>query len=301
MPLGAAHLALLTCLASAPPSGEARWLMLVGERPVAELSIAWDADAYRYRSRQLLPTLRSRARLRLVELPLQAGRAVPSGLVPELLLLAHRPPRGCHSALEELSKTPERVCVDDDGAGGTIDGERFSARWGADGRLAELALPGTRFVATVAPLPAEAEADPFAKGFPVGQTPELTARAAVEPPLSGVVVLPRPPVGELDSRAPDQAGNCLELALARARARRELAVVRGVVLEGGRAWPHAWLHHARSGRSVDPSLPPGAPELAERTYVAFPEDEAGRLYLELLSGRRRVVVPGAHTAASGHE
>jgi hypothetical protein len=68
-----------------------------------------------------------------------------------------------------------------------------------------------------------------------------------------------------------------------------LALVLGLVVEGGRAFPHAWVR--RGTDALDPTLgPEDAEALARRAYLALPREAAGLVYLSLLDGRRRVVL-----------
>jgi hypothetical protein len=94
--------------------------------------------------------------------------------------------------------------------------------------------------------------------------------------------LETPPVGV----EPASGADCLSAAKALMKATPGAKLVLGVVTEVGRAWPHAWVQE-RSGRNVDPTLPPDDPRLSSRRYLVFPKD-AGSLYLALLSGRAQV-------------
>jgi hypothetical protein len=81
-------------------------------------------------------------------------------------------------------------------------------------------------------------------------------------------------------------GGCLAHArrfVAQAKAAgHDAELVLGLVVDGGRAYPHAWVR--AGGTELDPTLmrPVTAGE-----YLAL--DDAGQRYLELLEGTRRVV------------
>jgi hypothetical protein len=78
---------------------------------------------------------------------------------------------------------------------------------------------------------------------------------------------------------------CLEAARALASRLPGAVVQLGVLIEGARAWPHAWVRR-RDGLHVDPTRP--SDEAHAGVYVAFPDAAAGRWYLELASGARRL-------------
>jgi hypothetical protein len=120
--------------------------------------------------------------------------------------------------------------------------------------------------------------DPFGAGFSIegeGQVVRL------EPPGGERLV----PVGGVASRV---EGSCLSAARAWVGEHREDVVQLGLVVEDGRAWPHAWVR-TKKGAFLDPTLERGAEALSRRKYLALPDREAGTRYLELASGSRRVV------------
>jgi hypothetical protein len=57
----------------------------------------------------------------------------------------------------------------------------------------------------------------------------------------------------------------------------------GLLVEDGRAWPHAWVRRS-DGTQVDPTRTTN--EARQRVYLAFPAAQAGRWFLELASGAR---------------
>ncbi len=268
---------LLVMLLAASPLSGGRWLLEVGGTPAGVVSVQVTPTEVVYASRLFFP---GRERARTVRLAIDDAGHTAGGLVPQVAWLARRPPPGCVDTVEELSGRTETVCLAPDRAHGTLAGRPFTARWSPADRLLEFALPGARFVATDAPV-APPDEDAFAHGYDVtGQGPQPT----LTPTVAGLRTPRVEAVGSPDEVEP---GGCL--AAARARLQRhggELAL--GVVLEDGRAWPHAWVREPGSGRDVDPSVQPGDAALPRRRYLAFPPAEAGRLYLELLGGTRRV-------------
>jgi hypothetical protein len=192
---------------------------------------------------------------------------------PEVWWLSQRRAAGCRTVTEEARGVPEEVCVEP--RGGTIAGVRFTAAWAATGGLEWLELPdGVRFEAGDVPLEA---ADLFHAGFAVtGAGPRLT----LAPALPGAQVLARAPTPS----GRDTPGACLDEARAAVARDAGLTLVLGVVVEAGRAFPHAWVR--RGEVHEDPSLLAPAPG---RQYLALPPAQAGQVYLELLAGRRAVV------------
>lgn len=89
-------------------------------------------------------------------------------------------------------------------------------------------------------------------------------------------------------------GSCLAHALrfvrwARARG-REAEVVYGLVREGSRTYPHAWVRAALTGSGTLQLDPSSLEEVSPTTHLALGSGEAaGAAYVDLLSGQRRVV------------
>jgi hypothetical protein len=68
---------------------------------------------------------------------------------------------------------------------------------------------------------------------------------------------------------------------------RRLAV--GLVVEDGRAYPHAWV--VEGDRALDPSVLPGDAVLRGRRYLEVPHAGSGAFFLALFDGQVTVVVP----------
>jgi hypothetical protein len=107
---------------------------------------------------------------------------------------------------------------------------------------------------------------------------------ALSPALAGARVVEVVPSGQ-----PGEVGRARCLVLAREAAGRGpgRAVVLGLVIEGDRAFPHAWVRSG--GADEDPSRLPGD---RPGRYLELPPGSAGRVYLELLDGARAVVRGG---------
>lgn len=267
--------ALLLLLAAGPV--DARFLVSVAGVPSASLRVSAGGGRYRYQAVHLLEEGAERFER---SFDLVDGRV--EGLTPEVLALLAPPAPGCRAVLEERRGAPEALCVTarrGDLVEGTLDGVAFRARYRA-GRLERVEVGPVRFerVEGAPALPPGVES-PFARGFEVAPGP---GAPALRPALPGVERV-APATGP--AAAPRQ--RCLQVARAAIAADPALALVLGLVVEDGRAYPHAWVR--RGTQHLDPTLGPReAPALAGRTYLRLPEGSAGRVYLDLLDGRRQV-------------
>lgn len=200
-----------------------------------------------------------------------AGRD-DDGLVAELQAFTMRR-AGCQDVREERTGRRERLCLSERGTG-TLDGVEVKTQFDATGLLAiEVLHDGTAVSRFERPRGKLAFGDPFGAGFPVAGE---GAGVALVPPAKTRVEM-------VDGvREPVAATNCLEAARAWVE-RSGGSVQLGLVLEEGRAWPHAWVRVG--GRQLDPTV--GAEEARARTYLGF-DDDAGALYLDLAAGARRV-------------
>lgn len=270
---------LALCLHAAPQ----RYLLTVGGAPMAELRVDVDGRTYRYASTHFLeegPAKRQRV------FTLDA-KGLVDGLVPEVLALAKTPAVGCADVLEEVARAPERLCVmtvDDGVVTGTLAGKPFTATYDEGGALASLTLGAARWDATSLASRPPGESSPFTRGFALtGRSGEV----ALAPPLDGARRLEAPPEGVGDNAFVGRL-RCLVAARRYVDTHAGATLVLGLVVENGRAWPHAW---ARLGaRDVDPSVLPDDEVLSKRQYLALPEGQAGRVYLELLDGTRRALL-----------
>jgi hypothetical protein len=276
---------LALCLAAAPQ----RYLLTVGGVPMAELRVEVSGRTYRYASTHFLeegPKERSRV------FTLDAKGRV-DGLVPEVLALARRPKVGCTEVLEEVTRAPERLCVtgfDGAVATGTVAGRRFTARYDERGQLERFEVGAARWEASTAPVKAPPlGANPFTRGFDVVGA---EGAVALRPALDGARRLSSPPEGVGDEASVGRL-RCLVAARRFVDSHPGATLVLGLVVEDGRAWPHAW---ARIGaREVDPSVRAKDEVLARRQYLALPAEDAGRVYLELLDGSRQVTLGEARS------
>lgn len=269
---------LALCLTAAPQ----RYLLTLGGAPMAELRVEVSGRTYRYASTHFLEEgPKERARVFTLD---AKGRV--DGLRPEVLALAKVPAVGCADVLEEVARAPERLCVtvvDDGVVTGTVAGKPFTARYDEHGQLTRFEVGAARWEATTKPAsPPPADANPFTRGFDVvGASGAVT----LTPSLEGARRLTTPPVGVGDQPSVGRL-RCLVAARRFVESHPGATLVLGLVVEDGRAWPHAW---ARLGAGeVDPSVLPDDEVLATRQYLALPSEEAGRVYLELLDGTRRV-------------
>jgi hypothetical protein len=265
---------LLIVLAAAPV--EARFGLEVGGIPVAELRISVAGNRYVYESTHFLE---EGPRAHRVELSLSK-----SGPLPEVLVLAHKPKPGCREVLEERTRAVEQLCVEQAGKSevtGTIDGDAFVARYGEDEKLMEITVGSAHWFSMSKALQPPAES-PFVRGVSV---PPGSLR--LEPPVEGARWLTQSPRG---IGKPETVGRVRCLVLAREEARRRGAQVSvGLVIEGGRAFPHAWV--TERGAALDPSVLDGDSILAERRYLEVPAGQSGRFYLRFFDGAVKLKAP----------
>lgn len=263
---------LLTLLAAAPV--QARFVLEVAGLPVAELRVSLKGTKYVYEATHFLE---EGPRQRRVELTLSAKEPTP-----EVLALLTKPVEGCRDVLEERSGKREVLCVEalwGQEARGTIDGVPFTAGYDAHDRLERIDVGSARWLAARAPVKPPPES-PFVRGVaaPAG------AKRLV-PDVPGARWLGAAPKGIGD---PSRVGRarCLVLAREAATERPGSRVSVGLVLEGDRAFPHAWL--TQGEEALDPSVVEDDPVLARRRYVEVPPELSGRFYLELFDGAVRL-------------
>jgi hypothetical protein len=87
--------------------------------------------------------------------------------------------------------------------------------------------------------------------------------------------------------AEDRRDRCLVLAREEAAKRRGAEVSVGLVIEDGRAYPHAWV--TEKGVAFDPSVVEGDPILMKRRYLEIPKSKSGQFYLRFFDGAVRLV------------
>lgn len=258
---------LLLSLAAAPV--DARFVLEVAGAPVAELRVTSDGARYVYDATHFLEEgpASHRVELTLSELPAP----------PEVLALLTVPALGCRDVFEENGRQLEQLCVKARHRGqvtGTLAGAPFVATY-ARGALQEIKVGSARWLAAPRPVTPPPES-PFARGLAVPTGP-----LRLQPEVKGARWLTRAPRGLAQ---PGEAGRdrCL-VAARRALAghpERRLAV--GLVVEAGRAFPHAWV--VEGDVALEPSVEPGDEVLARRQYLELPAERSGRLFLELFDG-----------------
>lgn len=263
---------LFTLLAAAPM--QARFVLEVGGLPVAELRVAVEGQRYVYEATHFLE---EGPREHRTELTLS-----PKTPQPEVLALLRRPAVGCRDVLEERSGRLEALCVDEGvpaRATGTIDGLAFEARYDDAGALARIKVGAATWVAASRPAQPPPES-PFVRGLAV---PAGANR--LNNPFPGARWLAHAPKGIGDE---DRVGRARCLVLAReTQARRPGSRVSvGLVIEGTRAYPHAWLTEGNA--ALDPSVLPGDPVLSTRRYLEVPAEHSGAFYLQLFDGVLRL-------------
>ncbi len=263
---------MFSLLAAAPT--EARFVLEVGALPVAELRISVKGDRYAY---DAIHFLEEGPREHHVEL------ALGKGPLPEVLALLRRPKPGCREVLEERTRVLETLCVEA-GLGnevtGTLAGEAFVASYDVAGQLTGITVGSARWAAAPGPISPPTES-PFVRGVKVP-----AAELVLEPPVAGARWLTRSPVG---TGTADTLGRVRCLVLARGESARKPGsmVSVGLVIEGGRAYPHAWVTGA-NGMASDPSVLPDDPVLATRRYLEIPRAVSGGFFLRFFDGAVRL-------------
>lgn len=264
---------LLGLLAAAPL--DARFVLEVKGLPLAELRITRDGARYVYEATHFLEEGPKEKRL---EFTLEPGAPLP-----EVLALVTRPSVGCRAVQEEQTRKLETLCVDRlDGATvhGRLDDVAFDARYRQDGRLERISLPGVVWTAVSKPTKPPRES-PFTQGLEVPQ-----GALKLEPEVPGARWLTVPPLG---IGREDTVGRlrCLPAARAELARRPGARLAAGLVVEDGRAFPHAWLDE--EGLALDPSVLAGDPVLARRRYLEVPDAQRGTFFLQLFDGTLRLV------------
>jgi len=103
----------------------------------------------------------------------------------------------------------------------------------------------------------------------------------VDPPVPGMNMRPVTTMKGVKVK-----GNCLERAEAIAKqSPGRYEVVTGLVEDGERMWPHAWLLELESRIEYDPTLP----DAEHHRYIEFPRGAAGEAYVKLLGGQMQVM------------
>ncbi len=246
-------------LAAAPAPTVYRFVHFLDGSPVGQIELRRSGEKYEYISRRFF----------------RRGKASEERFAPpdqttwasESLMKAR--PVGCYPVLDEITRKSGEVCVKEakgkSMTTGTVLGATFTARYEKD-LLQTLEVGDSTFVRSDAPVDFR---DPFGDGFPIaGNAGDWT----VTPPVEGARPASPTPDGEdID---------CLGAAHAFVAKHPEWDVVLGLVEDGGRGWPHAWVQHRVTKEERDPSR-----GLTAR-YLALPRAAAPRIYLDLLGKRR---------------
>ncbi|WP_239576343.1 transglutaminase domain-containing protein [Archangium primigenium] len=315
-------------------SGEDRFVFSWRGIPLGTVTLAFAPEARRflYTSRHV----HTRGghvgqRTREVALVLDAkGRVEGRGSVPQTWWLWRGPPApGCVTGREELSGREGPHCVTGAREGhveGTMLGQAFTADYDARGRLREVVVGASRFVAVAPGTRTRPPPDLFVEGVAVeGGTRgalrfepawPLVARPAwvtdwradearaLAAEVHAAFAEKAPGAADWSDTGEGEGGACLAHAArfaARAAQRgRRVALVQGLlVVDGGPGRPHAWVRVGLAGGrtlDLDPtSLDAVRPDTHLPLALAEPGTpavEAGERWLALLRGEHRVVRAG---------
>lgn len=265
-------LAVVASLLAAAPA-QARFALEVAGLPVAELRVTVSNNVYVYESTHFLE---EGPRERRVEIELKEGAPQP-----EVLTLLRRPKTGCRDVLEERDRKLEKLCITRSVAGevtGTIEKETFTASYDATDALTSITVGSARWIAVPQAVRPPAQS-PFVQGVAV---PPGALR--LEPPVEGARWLSKAPIGV---GTEGRRARCLILAREEAARRPGATVSVGLVIEDGRAYPHAWV--TQKNAAFDPSVLAGDPILEKRRYLELPKAKSGDFYLRLFDGAARLV------------
>lgn len=274
------------------------------------LSLTPDDQRFTYVSEHVFAPSAAKATRRF-EFTEQLG--LPTAAIPEALWLWKAPALGCVLGMDERTKARGELCAER-WTGHDLTGRLFRQRFTAhyeQGELASLVLPSGRFVRTRTRTPVEPPVDPFASGLPVkGAVGRLALSPPWAPPESPLPLLvwelPAARLLAMQLRAEPQEGaeaTCVTRAkrfVQRAHAAGHDAVlVVGLVVDAGRAYPHAWVRvrdKEGSLRDLEATLPGEVTPESHLVLAVSPDTEsplkAGELYVSLYSGKQRVIRRG---------
>lgn len=256
--------ALLLFLAAAPV--DERFVLEVSGFPLAELHVRVDGEAWVYESTHFLE---EGPQQRVTRLALNKG-------TPEVLALLTPPAPGCQEVVEERTEANEKLCVaksNATSASGTLNDAKFTARY-AKGTLSEITVGSARWKRVLEPARPDASENPFVKGVPA---PGLK----LTPAFAGAKWLDKNPIGTGDDENVGRT-RCLVLARRVVDSAPGAKVSVGLVVENGRAYPHAWVTTPTGAQ--DPSVLPGDEVLKTRRYLEVPVDKSGDFFLKLFDG-----------------
>ncbi len=269
-------------LLAATPLSSHRWVLEIDGVPVTAVSIAHQGNAFTYHSEKLFERGRTHFEARF-ELNSQGFDALSRA--PETAWLARRRVLGCQRVFDERDRGEETVCFEAPGrgfiekrVGDQWQKTPFSAQYTDHGELQELKLLGLRYVASEVALGVlkRDESNSFVRGFDVHVSGIGVRLVPTQRNARGVSVV------AAGSKAMVAFQNCIEAAHAFRRMKPLAQLQLGVVIEGTKAYPHAWVQ--LDGQALDPSVEAGDAVMARRHYLAFDTAQAGRLYLQLLAG-----------------
>jgi hypothetical protein len=304
-------LALATALLVALPE-RTSYLFTLDGLPAGQVTLERSADgkSFIYRSEHVFgrgPALR-KVESRTLVLD-EAGRVAGTSATPVSLWLWTQPQPSCLEVVDELTGRTGQACsnaVSREELEGIALDEPFHAVY-RDAQLESLELGSARFTRLEDTPVLDGASGLWARGFAL---PGGRGQVGFEPPLS----LPRQPA-EPSTRGrtwaertlkefgpPTDAERCLEssqrlLGWLEERGVRGVLVL-GLLLDAGRAWPHAWVRVSgpyEEPVDLDPAwgrvaVPPGYLAL-QLVATGAHGLEAGQVYLDLVSKKRRLVRP----------
>lgn len=264
----------LTLLAQSPAPTSASWTLHLSEVPTAIARAKLEGGKFTWSVET--PFARNATKDPVVKVDAQGKDG--KGRFPEGLWFMRKPAPGCVKGFDEVTGREGELCMEPDGRGKAL-GEKFSGAWGDDGILETLFIRGVQWRRGET---AWTGKNPWVAGFPVtGEGKQVVVEGT--PRFWQQSTQPRP-VGKRGAK-----GDCLTLARAflDANVKGAHELVMGLVVEGDKVWPHAWVRTMSDRVHLDPSVPAG--ETPDRIYVDLPFRQASQVYLDLLSGKAKVV------------
>lgn len=300
---------LLASLAATPPVATQYWLLL-DDVPVGTVALKLEGAAYTYASTHFFgdsPRAPAQGSYRGA---LDGRRSVEGRVPVSLFLWLRSSEQRCEDVFDEVTGKTGTACINDrlgDVDLGNALGNRYRATY-REGVLWELELGEAKFVRGEGPPPPPP--DVFALGIPVkgvegklAFTEELGPRRDYRPLRSTLWSRDRVEEAIAQARArlsPSDTAACVRLAeeVLHRVGSGSGQIVYGVVLDGARVYPHAWLR-IRGSDDRDWLFDPGLDvEVKPTTHLELPTDEPGELYLRLWAGTLGVLrVPEVIDAA----
>ncbi|MDQ3264835.1 MAG: hypothetical protein M3Y59_14400 [Myxococcota bacterium] len=301
--ISAAGLLLASCLLAATPPRDvsASFWFFLNDVPVGTVELSLQGGTYRYASTHFFGGSPKAPKRSHFEGQLDEKNAIDDRVPSSLFILLRSREEHCEEVFDELTLAKGTACVNDraeDLDVGVALGTPYRARY-QDGLLQELKIGDgvfRRSEGTPPPPP-----DIFAAGLPVsgadgplGFSSELSKKGRYFPMIPTLLTKGRVEEAVRAARATlgsEESGACVRLAddVVRRVGRSNAEIVYGVVMDGPRAYPHAWVRVLSPERRewlFDPAMDlPVTPQ----THLEIPNEAVGETYLALWNGTLKII------------